>query len=337
MDAKEIHARVDWTNVLIALGIDRQFVELKPGKLRTRNGPCPICGGVDRYFFSNRHGRGDYFCRNCQPKHGDGFQLVMAYMGCDFATARRAVLDAAGLRHDFRSFSAPTMRGSTPIEVIRANPTRRVQDLLRTTCAVETLLDAREYLDSRKLLPLPAGHRLLGHAGADYFEDGIFVGRYPAIVAPVRDVDGDLVTVHVTYLDGGRKIDRRAPRKLLSPLTGRQGCAVRLMPIHGDTLGIAEGIETALSAAAIQGIPVWAAANATLLGLFEPPPEPTTLRIYSDRDGAGLSAALNLQKRLQGRINVVIHAPPPPAKDWNDVLVASKDMRSGWLGGSPNA
>jgi putative DNA primase/helicase len=54
-----------------------------------------------------------------------------------------------------------------------------------------------------------------------------------------------------------------------------------------DVLGLAEGIETALSAAVLDGIPVWAATNAGMLTRFEPPPGVTTLRVYGDRDNAG--------------------------------------------------
>jgi len=44
---------------------------------------------------------------------------------------------------------------------------------------------------------------------------------------------------------------------------------VQLMPA-GGVLGIAEGIETALSAAVLDGVPVWAALNTSLLARFEP-------------------------------------------------------------------
>jgi putative DNA primase/helicase len=139
-------------------------------------------------------------------------------------------------------------------------------------------------------------------------------------VADVTDSAGELVTVHVTYLEHGQKLEARAPRKLLGPLTGREGCAVRLMPA-GDVLGVAEGIETALSAAAIDGVPVWAAINASLLAKFEPPPGVKTLRIYADRDEAGLAAACRLMERLQSRVQLQVRIPTAPANDWNDQLV----------------
>jgi putative DNA primase/helicase len=145
-------------------------------------------------------------------------------------------------------------------------------------------------------------------------------------VADVTDSAGELVTVHVTYLEGGQKIEARAPRKLLGGLTGHDSCAVRLMPA-GEVLGVAEGIETALSAAAIDGVPVWAALNATLLGKFDPPPGVKTLRIYADRDEAGLEAALRLTERLQGRVRFEVCTPRAQHKDFNDQLTSKGTRR----------
>ena len=145
------------------------------------------------------------------------------------------------------------------------------------------------------------------------------------MLADVRDRNGDLATVHVTYLDGGQKLASQESRKMLSPLTERVGCAVRLMP-STEVLGIAEGIETALSAALIDGIPVWAALNAGLLAKFDPPSEVTRLVIYADADVAGLTAACRLMERLQGRIALEVRMPSPPSKDWNDALLLTRRL-----------
>lgn len=319
MNAAEIHARLAgrWPQVLEGLGIDAAYLRKK------KQGPCPACGGRDRFSFDDRKGRGDFICRGCGA--GDGFELVMRVLRCDFATARRRVLETAGIREHDRDGPAPIAAKPTRTEPALARPPRRVLELLETSCALEALPDAMDYLGSRGLLPLPARHGLSAHASAEYYEDGRRVGRYSAILAPVRDIDGELVTVHVTYLKDGRKLVDRSPRKMLSPLEGHRGCAVKLMPADGDGMGIAEGLETALAAARIHEVPTWSALNATLLAKFEPPNATKRLIVFADRDVAGLEAAARLLERLQGHVTLEIRAPTAPAKDWNDVLSAHGD------------
>lgn len=315
--AVDIHARIGsgWPAILVQLGIPEE--SLRPKK----PGPCPACGGRDRFTFDNRKLRGDFICRGCGA--GDGFALLMRVYGWGFPETRRHVMHAAGL--DGRD--EPTPRQTAPIAsgapqvVAPAVATRpaRVRALTRSTCAVADCPDAVDYLASRGLWPLPPDCELRAHVSVDYFDQGQRVGKFAALVAEVRDHAGALVTAHVTYLQDGRKIEGHEPRKLLSPLTGREGCAVRLLP-PGEVLGIAEGTETALSAATLDGVPVWAALNRGLLAKFEPPTGVQTLRIYADRDEPGLLAAGQLMERLQGRVRLELRTPPAPAKDFNDVL-----------------
>lgn len=325
INAADIHARIDWPAVLAQLGIPENA-------LRSKHGPCPRCGGKDRFTFNHKkRGHGSFYC-NGLPGGGDGFKLLEHVYGWKFAEARKRVIEVAGLS----DASSPRSPVYTPVpthipDASRAAlPPERVHRLRRNRCAIENCEDAMTYLASRGLWPLPPGCTLKAHATVEYFQDGRQVGRYPALVADVVDGAGELVTVHTTYLQGGKKIEGYEPRKILSPMTGRDGCAVRLMPAT-DVLGIAEGIETALSAAALDNVPVWAALNTSLLSRFEPPPGVTRLRLYADRDEAGLSAALKLLERLQGRIRVEICTPPPPSKDFNDVLM-TQNGRSGGKG-----
>ena len=322
LDASEIHRLLagGWPALLERLGIAPEF-------LSRRHGPCPACGGKDRYRFTDRHGRGDWFCNICRA--GDGFTLLQRVHGWSFSEARRAVIEAAGLGHG----EQPAQRRDTPRAVEHrqpevAQPTARVRTLVRTTAAPEDVPCTIAYLRSRGLWPLPVGCTWRAHAAVDYIERGDgkaveHVGRFPALVAPMRDRDGELVTVHLTYLHDGQKLPGREPRKLMSGMQGRVGCAVRLLPLAGDVLGVAEGIETALSASVMQdGMPVWAALNTSLLARFVPPPEVHHLVVFADRDTAGLEAAWRLRDEADGRCTVELRLPPAPHKDWNDALCA---------------
>lgn len=55
-----------WPDLLTAVGIDTPF----SGK----HGPCPACGGKDRFRFDNKGGRGTWICNQCGA--GDGLDLV---------------------------------------------------------------------------------------------------------------------------------------------------------------------------------------------------------------------------------------------------------------------
>ncbi|HEV2285204.1 MAG TPA: primase-helicase zinc-binding domain-containing protein, partial [Steroidobacteraceae bacterium] len=222
--------------MLADLGIAPDFLRLK------KAGPCPVCGGRDRYVFDNRLGRGDFLCRQCGA--GDGFELLRRVHGWDFPEARRRVLNTAGLAGE--SLPPPRPRPA-PTAAEPASPSAKVRAIVRSACMSSDCPDAVAYLESRGIWPLPEGCMLKAHSSLDYWHDGQHA-RYPGLVAEVRDIAGALVTAHVTYLEHGRKIAAEDARKLLSPCTGRTGCAVRLLPLAGDTLGIAEGIETALSA-----------------------------------------------------------------------------------------
>lgn len=75
-------ARGQWRKILFNLGVDKNF-------LTGRHGPCPLCGGSDRFRFDDRYGDGDYFCGQCGA--GKGFRLLMGIKGWTFAQAAAEV------------------------------------------------------------------------------------------------------------------------------------------------------------------------------------------------------------------------------------------------------
>lgn len=312
LDAKAIHAALGaegWRDALCALGVDEKF-------LRNKHGPCPACGGRDRFRFDNK-GRGSFICNRCGA--GDGFRLLMHVHQIAFGEARKRVMEVARLVESSSAHNIHSPKAAEPPEV--AEPTRRVLNLLRESCLIEDCEPARAYLASRSLWPLPTGHLLRAHPSVEYWQDRQRVGRFPALVTAIRDVNGELVTAHVTYLtDDGKKLSEYEPRKLLSGLVGHDGCVAPIMELPDNVLGLAEGIETALSAAKLTGIPTWAAVNAVLLSKFEPPHTVDRLVIFADRDVVGLEAASSLMERLQERVRLEIRLPK--GKDFNDVLCA---------------
>ena len=55
-------------------------------------GPCPQCGGEDRFIiWPDRPRGGAYLCRGCDQQGGDGIQFMRKYMGMSYAEACAAL------------------------------------------------------------------------------------------------------------------------------------------------------------------------------------------------------------------------------------------------------
>ena len=147
---------------------------------------------------------------------------------------------------------------------------------------------------------------LLGHPRFAYFADGQLAGHYPAMLAPVVGPDGRLESVHRTYL-----ADVEPCKKLMTPVTGLKGSAVRLFPA-GECLGIAEGIETAIAAHELFNVPVWAALSTSLMESWAPPPGVRDVIVFGDNDNnfAGQKAAYAVASRLANRVGASLEIPP---------------------------
>ena len=292
-------AKGKWRGVLLEMGVPSNV-------LRDRHGPCPMCGGHDRFRFDNKRGEGTWICNQCGA--GDGLSLAMAVSGKPFADVA-AQIDALLGNHKIGTDAPkPAMTEQQRIAGLRevASSTVRI--------APGDLCD--RYLTSRKLgeITYPKALRF-----APALRDGEG-GVRPAIVATVHDKDGANATLHRTFLrpDGLAKAEMERPRKLM-PGDVPDGACVRLAEWTDGPLGIAEGIETALSAGHRFELTVWAALNATLLSKWEPPAGCQEVAVFGDHDAnfTGQRAAYVLANRLSARgLTVTVHIPPTLGEDW---------------------
>ncbi len=120
---------------------------------------------------------------------------------------------------------------------------------------------------------------------------------------------------------GGLKANVSAPKLTLGVM--RDG-AVRLRPA-GPVLGIAEGIETGLSAMQLFDVPVWCSLSAVRLARLWLPPETLEVHLFADNGAPGHEAAERAARVYQGQgRRVVVRFPPEKFGDFNDLLRAGE-------------
>ncbi|WP_411838684.1 primase-helicase zinc-binding domain-containing protein [Paracoccus sp. ME4] len=260
-------------------------------------GPCPGCGGKDR--FSINPAKGVIFCRRCDAK-GDQIALVQLVMGMDFPAA----LDwLVGPRQELtpEQRAAQARKAEEHRRAREADAERRRQDaiaLARKIWAAARPADGTlvaAYLERRGIrqrpgVALPRCFRFEPQARLVVPDDqrrGEFVTVHegPAMLSAILDAKGQLTGVHRTWIDLGRpkgkvvaphpfKAGEMVPSKKV--YGSKKGGAIRIFtPRDAATLVMAEGIETTLSAMvarAIEGAAFWAGvdlgnmAGARLLG-----------------------------------------------------------------------
>jgi putative DNA primase/helicase len=189
---------------------------------------------------------------------------------------------------------------------------------------------ASRYLGSRGIKILPAASAARFNDGLPYWQEDKTKLILPTMLAKFAAPDGQSAILHRTYLaEPGTKADIEKPRQLV-PGKVPNGGAVRLMPA-AETMGIAEGIETALSAAQIFNIPVWAALTVGSLIKWQPPSKAKSIIIFADNDKsfAGQSDAFSLAHKLKIEgLHVEVRVPDDAGADWNDELALQAPMCS---------
>lgn len=234
-------------------------------------GPCPKCEGEDRFGINLKDNV--WVCRGCGAG-GDAIALVMNVEGLSFI---EAVTELTGEPPPGRDKGPPQELAPDPVARERLEE-RREQAIRQETAeearerrqmeAVAAMWEsahpfagsgAERYLKGRGITLLPPQTLDLRFAPAlDYFgyaaddsSEEELLGTFPAMVAAIRDVAGNLMGVHRTYLDPKTLAKLKPPgspkRNGAKKVFGNQkGGLIRLGPMM-PCMAVGEGIETTAS------------------------------------------------------------------------------------------
>ena len=314
IEAVKHRAHGRWNEILAAVGVEEKI-------LRHRNGPCPLCGGTDRFQYTDKFGEGNYHCRQCGP--GGGFKLLQAVKGVEFNAALRDVERCLGLLPETAAARSPQSPGQQMQKLVQ-----RIWDEARPVTAGD---EVARYLGAR-CLTLPdypsvlRFHPALGYYEKDAAGKSRKLAEMPAMLACIQGADAKAVTLHRTYLKDGAKLPAADAKKVLS--AGINGAAVRLFEAT-DELAVCEGIETGLAVHLATGKPVWAGISAGNLEKLWLPDDVRSVCIYADNDASGdfagqcfafaLARRLKREEKVSGPRQVQVFVPRHAGTDWADV------------------
>jgi putative DNA primase/helicase len=148
--------------------------------------------------------------------------------------------------------------------------------------------------------------------------------KVPAMLALITDaVTGEPIGVHRTAIkddgSGKRELGEGVSSKQI--LGAARDGAIRLHGVY-EHVGIAEGIETALSASQFFGTAVWATLSSWGIATFPVLNGVKRLTVFADHDNAGAQAARKCCLRYQAAgIDAKIRIPPGMGTDWNDFVM----------------
>jgi putative DNA primase/helicase len=319
--ALKTRAHGQWTSILSSLGVSTDI-------LNGKNQPCPLpgCGGKDRFQYTDRFGEGNYICRSCGP--GGGLKLAQRVLGTKF----NGLLDAIE-----QLLGASRIMAAGPHCVPSPERMKRLcQRIWQEAKPITTGDEVDRYLRNRGLQLTAYPRSLRFHAALGYYEKQAGqprskkIAEYPAMIACVQGADGHAVTLHRTYLKGGRKALGDQSKKVLS--AGIHGATVRLDEPTTE-LGVTEGIETALAVRLSTNKPVWAALNCGNLEKLWIPDSLQRLYIYADNDTnsefSGQVSAYMLAQRVVRESakrglsrKVQVFVPNKSGTDWADIWLA---------------
>ena len=268
---------------------------------------CPICGGKKKFRIDDKEGAGTWICV-CGA--GDGWKLLIEVTGKDFKTLARELDVLLGNAYSKepiaprRDYEGELFRHWKTLRPIKGTSVQR-------------------YLQSRGIWRTPT--RAMKFSGSD---------EQSLMFCVATNDAGNPVITHTTYLEGDAKAKIDVPKRTQKVDRERESVidesiAIRLFDSQ-TCLGIAEGIETALSAHQLYECATWSVMNSNFMKKFRAPSGVEHLIIFADSDnnGTGQAAAF-----VCGNANILANNDVkrvtirwPDSGDFNDLLLEAQDI-----------
>ncbi|MBT7410497.1 MAG: hypothetical protein HN826_12405 [Methylococcales bacterium] len=323
-----------------------------------RHVECPCHGGKDGFrVFEDFENTGGGVCNTC-GFFNDGFNLLSWANGWNMGDTINSIKSYLGIGEsgNYKNLPIITQKKEVTIddsETLDISGVRTLKDIWENSLPLNEYQanTAWKYLAGRGLKPLYSKSIRLAH-NVPYYENinGLWkvTSRQKAMIAPVWNKYGKIAALHRTFLsnDGG-KANVKTVKKLTKKVRSLSGGHIRLFnPFedtgehidlalfetdrkeyrYSETIGIAEGIETAMAVKELTSMATWSSISSSYMPKILIPDGIKNVFIFGDNDlsGAGERAALktkeNILQESNGEINVTIYIPKDVGKDWLDYL-----------------
>ena len=289
-----------WPDLLTAMGIDTPR--------RGKHGPCPACGGKDRFRLDDKGGRGTWICNKCGA--GDGLTLVGKVTGKPIKEAAVLMaplvgmsavgLDTAERERIHQQQKAKVEQESRQVEQQRHKAARHAVAIMQDSEKAHAPYLARKSLG----VCLCAVSRIQIREGGENFPPG-------SLMIPLTNEAAELVNVQLIRNDGTKRY-----------LAGGQKAGAYCLIKGGELVAVVEGYATGQSVFLATGATVYCAMDCGNLPAVaaiarRQHPEAQIL-ICGDNDednprNPGKSKAEQAAVAVEGLV-----ALPPAACDWND-------------------
>ncbi|MDO2953615.1 DUF927 domain-containing protein [Aeromonas simiae] len=289
-----------WPDVLAGVGIDTPH--------RGKHGPCPVCGGRDRFRLDDKGGRGTWICNQCGS--GDGLDLVSKVTGkppkevaellAPLVGLSAGGLDPAERERIHQQQQARAEADAKQAEQLRQKAARRAAAIMRDCEPGQA-----PYLVHKRLRwPHGAINRTLIREGGENFPDS-------SLVIPLINEAAELVNVQLIRDDGTKRY-----------LAGGQKAGAFHRIEGGALVAICEGYATGLSIHQATGASLYCAMDCGNLAVVaqiarRQHPKARILLCGDNDEGTQGNPGKAKSEQAAAACGGMV-ALPPVAGDWND-------------------